>query len=442
MSKAFGLTAVGLVLLGGGFLAAPVRAQDQELSAYYDTFVGRYRAANGCDIVITRSFRHLWARDTCTLEWRSLNRVRPTEWTAGDRVESAKVVTRYRFRGGGKGPPGQLSISSANGAGRPVIAKRTEPYRIEQVKMRSADGTVLAGQLWVPKLRRNRAGIVLAHGSGPQDRNGYASILSVLADALANRGYTVLTYDKRGVGGSAGDWSRASFATLADDLAAGLAALRLRTDLVDPARTGFGGSSQAGWIAAKAVERGAKPAFVFLAGAAGSAMPVTVQNRYNVGISMRCAGFTETQIATVLDQNKAFYAFRRDPAQASVLDAKTARAKRDPKLVDWLLPDSRSVDPNGGAWYSVMELDFDPIPVWQRFPGKLIVVQGDQDDQTPPDVVRSRLGSGFVSLSLHILPGAQHLGLRARDVCQGADLEALSGFHPGLFAVINRMNVR
>jgi pimeloyl-ACP methyl ester carboxylesterase len=424
----------------GPVLFAP---DEEELGSFHDAFLGRYQRADGCDVIITRSLRRLWARDGCSLHWRSLMRVSGREWTAGDRVISDKVITRYAFERAATGKSRHLRITAPNGQGRPVFAKRIEPYRIEQISFKSNDGTVLAGQIWIPNANAKRAGIVLAHGSGAQDRNGYASILAVLADALAQAGYTIVTYDKRGTGRSTGDWSRASFATLGDDLGAGLLALRSRADLVDPNQVGIGGSSQAGWVSAKAIERGATPSFVFLKGADGSAMPVTVQNRFNVEVSMRCAGFTEQQIATVLDQNEAFYAFRRNPEAARALDAKTAEAKRDPKLDDWLLPDSQSLDLTGAAWYSVIEIDFDPLPIWRDFPGKLNFVQGDQDDQTPVEIVRKRL-AGFSpeKLSLHVLAGAQHLGLGAAEPCEGNRLQDLTAFHPGLFQAIGELKVR
>ena len=418
-------------------------ADTEVLSAYYNRFLGRYRRSGGCDVVVTRTLRRLWALDNCTLDWRSLSRVAGREWTGGGRVISADAVTRYRFESAAGQTPRRLRIDAAAAAVRPAYANRIEPYRIEQIGFTSADGTALAGQIWIPANNSRRIGIALAHGSGAQDRNGYASFLAVLADQLAARGYTVVTYDKRGVGRSGGEWARASFAVLADDLAAAASALRARRDLVDPGRVGIGGSSQAGWISAKAVERGAAPAFIFLVGAGGSAMPVTVQNRYNVGVSMRCAGFREEQIATVLDQNEAFYAFRRDPRTAPALDRKTAQGASDRAIAEWLLPDSANVDASGGAWYSVMEIDFDPLPVWRRFPGQLIFVQGDMDDQTPADVVRERLaGLDPRRLSLHMLPGGQHLGLRARDVCEGARFEAMTGFHPGLFEAIDGLEGR
>ena len=77
-----------------------------------------------------------------------------------------------------------------------------------------ADRVCLAGTLTVPDSRQPKAAIVLASGSGAQDRD--ESILGhrpfkVIAEGLADRGYAVLRMDDRGVGESTG--SRESVTT-------------------------------------------------------------------------------------------------------------------------------------------------------------------------------------------------------------------------------------
>jgi hypothetical protein len=94
----------------------------------------------------------------------------------------------------------------------------------------------------------------MVHGSGAQSRNGFYGMIRFLAEAYARRGIAVLAYDKRGVGGSGGDWEQASLDLLADDAAAAVAALRARPD-IDPKRVGLSGSSQAAWIIPMAASR-------------------------------------------------------------------------------------------------------------------------------------------------------------------------------------------
>ena len=91
-----------------------------------------------------------------------------------------------------------------------------------EVTFRSGDVT-LAGSLVVPDAPR--AVVVLAHGSGPLDRdeNTPATALNVfndLAARLDGAGIASLRYDKRGIGGSGGEFASAGQNALAADLLA------------------------------------------------------------------------------------------------------------------------------------------------------------------------------------------------------------------------------
>ena len=65
---------------------------------------------------------------------------------------------------------------------------------------------------------------MLVAGSGPVDRDGTVAgipIFAQLAGALAERGFVVLRYDKRGVGQSGGRTERATLQDYADDVVGG-----------------------------------------------------------------------------------------------------------------------------------------------------------------------------------------------------------------------------
>ena len=401
---------------------------DEDLDgAYYDAMVGRYRVSRQCDVVITRSVIRLMARNTCTNEWRGLQRTSGRNWAAGDHVLPNKPTVGYRFAAPVNGRSPQVKI----GAG--TIALRRDLYRLEDVGFSSRDGTQLAGTLYIPFGKADRrTATVLVHGSGGQARNGYASIMAVLADQLASQGRVVLIYDKRGVGGSQGDWTRAGFGVLADDAIAGMTFLANRPE-VDPARVGLAGSSQAGWVAAQAIRQGAKPADVFLLGAAGTAMTVAEQNLYNTEVRMRCARIADMDVDLALAQQRAFFAFLANPDRADELDRLTAEGRKRTGLADWLFPDSKTTDRNGGEWYTTLDPAFDPMPVWQSYKGRALFVYPENDDATPTDLAVSRLLT--VPVEHQILPGAQHLGLRTDDKCR-AEFSDVSAFAPELWAAI------
>lgn len=412
--------------------AAPIMlaADEEELEpAYYDSLVGRYRLSPTCDVIITRSVVRLFARNSCTQQWRGLNRRAGREWSAGDRVRSDKPVSSYHFAPLVDGASGWVTIGNG-----PRLPRRSL-YRRVAVKFQSRDGTSLAGTLYQPNgKQRPGPATVLIHGSGAQDRNGYASIMAVLADAMAAKGRAVLVYDKRGVGGSGGDWSRAGFATLAEDAIAGMTYLATRRD-IDRSRIGLGGSSQAGWVAAAALAAGAKPADVLLIGAAGTALTVAEQNLYNSEVRMRCARLSERDIAIALDQQRAFFAFLKDSARAPELDRLTVAGRLRPALTDWLFPDSAATDRSGGQWFTTLDPRFDPLPLWRRYRGRMTFLFAEHDDSTPSQLAISRLRG--VQATTRLLSGAQHLGLAAVDRCT-AGLEQVSGFSPALFTHLNR----
>jgi alpha/beta superfamily hydrolase len=405
-------------------------AEDETLArSYYGQLAGRYRLPDGCDLIVTRSVVRLFVRNGCTDSWRGLTRKSGREWTGGDRVLSDKVIATYRF-----GAPDEVVdpglVVEEGGVTR--FATRVTAYRTEDVTFTAADGVTLAGTLYLPDGVGPHPASVMLHGSGPQDRDGYASIIAVLADELAASGRIVLAYDKRGSGGSGGDGGRAGFAILADDAHAAMKLLAARPD-VDVARIGLAGSSQAGWIAAKAVERGATPADVLLLGAAGAAVSVARQNLYNSDVLMRCTGLAERDIQLALDQQRAFFAFLRDPRAARRLDALTVRAAARPALADWLFPDSRRTERTADAWYVVLDPDFDPLPIWRDYPGQTLFMFAEHDDATPSAAAVRRLEQ--IGRSAIVFPGAQHLGLLASGPCD-AGMNDVSTFAPGLFRAI------
>ena len=85
---------------------------------------------------------------------------------------------------------------------------------------------------------------------------------------LVRRGVAVFGYDKRGVGGSTGDWQTASFEVLAGDVVAAFDYLKTRKD-IDATRIGLLGVSQAGWIMPLAAVRAKDLAFLISISGAG-----------------------------------------------------------------------------------------------------------------------------------------------------------------------------
>lgn len=156
------------------------------------------------------------------------------------------------------------------------LARAAAPRReFREDEIAFANGSVeLNGTLVRP--RRGAGpfpGIVAVLGSGPAQR--WASLAR--ARDWARLGYAVLIYDKRS------NWTSSSLDDLADDAAAAYRTLASRSD-VRADRVGFWAHSQGGWVAPRAMIRGANAAFL-IAVSGGGVTPRQVET-YDYGATL------------------------------------------------------------------------------------------------------------------------------------------------------------
>ncbi|HXH24209.1 MAG TPA: alpha/beta fold hydrolase [Vicinamibacterales bacterium] len=128
------------------------------------------------------------------------------------------------------------------------------------------------------------AAVVLLTGSGIGDRDGFAlgiPTLGQLAGALAEAGFLVVRYDKRGHGQSGGRSESATLGDYAEDARAVVRWLANRKD-VDPRRIAVVGHSEGAWVALLAAARERRIAAVATIAAASTtgAELVLEQQRY------------------------------------------------------------------------------------------------------------------------------------------------------------------
>ncbi|WP_169064628.1 alpha/beta hydrolase family protein [Geodermatophilus dictyosporus] len=132
----------------------------------------------------------------------------------------------------------------------------------------------LAGTLTLPDAPGPVPAVLLAPGSGPLDRDSdhpraRFGVTRALAHALAEGGLASLRCDKRGVGGTPGDWRRAGLYDGADDLARARDALAARPE-VDGDRVLLAGHSEGALLAAAVAARGVPVAGVVLLAASAT----------------------------------------------------------------------------------------------------------------------------------------------------------------------------
>jgi hypothetical protein len=137
----------------------------------------------------------------------------------------------------------QVSIGAAGAVrelrlserGRAAIVAERVATRDEELQFTNGPVT-LSGTLTLPAGPGPHAAVVLVHGSNALTRD----VFGPWSRYFAGLGYAVLAYDKRGTGGSTGDWKQADFAVLATDVLAGVRSLagRIGSGCGAPARPG------------------------------------------------------------------------------------------------------------------------------------------------------------------------------------------------------------
>ncbi|MFN7982601.1 MAG: alpha/beta fold hydrolase [Vicinamibacterales bacterium] len=272
----------------------------------------------------------------------------------------------------------------------------------EQVRI-EANGFSLAGTLSKPEGKTGKLpAVVLISGSGPTDRDEVVSGIAIfgqLADALANAGYIVLRYDKRGVGQSGGRIESATLADYAEDARAAVRFLNERKD-VDPRRIGLVGHSEGGSLAllvASKEKRVAGLALVATVGTTGAEL-----NMYQVTHALERTNRPDAERKATLDLQKRI--------QDAVITGKGWETIAVPDNV------RRQAD----TPYFQSVLTFDPDKVMKDVAQPVLILQGSLDTQVPPSnadkletSAKARKKGGAVDVVR--VQGVNHLLVAARS---------------------------
>jgi pimeloyl-ACP methyl ester carboxylesterase len=262
-------------------------------------------------------------------------------------------------------------------------------------------GFSLAGTVTTPPQvagRLRHPAIVLVAGSGRVDREVNVAgipIFTQLAGALAERGFVVLRYDKRGVGQSGGRDERATIQDYAEDAIAAVKWLRKRSD-VDENQVAVAGHSEGGVVAMIAAARENDIESVVLIATPGTRGADLVLEQQQHGLDLLKVSDAERKAKVDLQER----------IQTAVLSG-----------VGWegLPPEYRKAADT--PWFRSF-LQFDPTEVMKDVRQPILIIQGDLDKQVFPHhadklaaLARARKREGRVEV-VH-LPGVNHLLARA-----------------------------
>ncbi len=264
-----------------------------------------------------------------------------------------------------------------------------------------ANGDVrLSGSLIVPAGKGPFPAVVLIQGAGPEPR----SASRFMAEVFVQNGIAALTYDKRGVGESSGDWQTSSFEALAGDAVAGVNYLLTQPE-ISKSHVGLMGSSQGGWIAPMAAQLSPNISFVIVKSAAGVTPERQELERTERLMHERGFSAAETQDALELYQQMIDYAFTGNGWEQ--LSAAQEKASHE----NW---GGYGIFPRDSWWFKFIKLNFrhDPIPVLQKLHCPVLVIFGGKDPDLPVDLsvlnVNKALASAPSGSLVVVFPKAGH----------------------------------
>lgn len=300
---------------------------------------------------------------------------------------------RYLFRDGRRGTTTDADAPVRCDDGKAVVSDGSGgAMHWPRIAMAESDSTFsshatrLAGRLIEPASAGATAPlVVMVHGSErtPATRSPYAY-------ALAAQGVRVFAYDKRGTGGSEGEYTQ-NFELLADDAAAALA--QARTLAAGRfGRAGYFGGSQGGWVAPLAATRSRAD---FVAVGFGLVVSPVEEDREQMLSEAHAAGLPEEAIAGVNRLSAAtstlvashfvegFDAFAR--VQDELKDkpwAQTIRGEYSGDMLRTSVADLRRI---GRARFDNLELiwDHDAVAVLRRLGVPLLWVIAGDDREAP-----------------------------------------------------------
>jgi pimeloyl-ACP methyl ester carboxylesterase len=255
------------------------------------------------------------------------------------------------------------------------------PIGQEEVTFKNG-GVTLAGTLLIPPSKGKHPAIVFTHGGGPQLREVFWG----LGYLYAARGFVVLSYDKRGVGKSTGNWGEASFEDLADDAVAAARFLQARAGIAKN-QIGFWGLSQGGWIAPLAASRMSESAFAIAL--SGGGLSPAEQELFDSEYELSKAGFTANEVQDAL----AFQKLKNEIIASPDRWDEYAKARATAKDKKWFRHpglDVRGPERRDDPFWTHMRrfYVYDPAPTLRASKAPLLAIFGELDT---PEAVKANV---------------------------------------------------
>jgi hypothetical protein len=264
----------------------------------------------------------------------------------------------------------------------------------------------LQGTLYLPRSPRPVPAVVVYHGAS--EPLASTPLYRHLSEGLPQIGIAVLLFDRRGAGASTGK-PRVAYQTLSDDGVAGANAIR-QLPGIDPARVGYWGISQGGWLATLAASHDPRAAFAVAVSA--PLVSPEVQMEFAMSNRLHILGYGQSDVDAMLAARRKLDGYYEGRNSRDAAVAALAAIAARPWFGRMYLPRPESVptDPATSSWRG--EMDIDPLADVARVKIPILFILGGEDPWIPVarTVARLReLAPTHPLLRFAVVPRASHL---------------------------------
>ena len=290
---------------------------------------------------------------------------------------------------------GAVSYDSSASASDPWHVAGTPTVISQEVQFANA-GANLVGTVYLPNVGNHLPAVVVLHHAGAATRD--AALYRHLREGLPALGFAVLIYDRRGSGQSSGSLQGVDYETLADDAVAGQHALA-ELSRIDPARIGFWGLSQGGWLAVLAAGRSRDAAFAISV----SAPLVTADEQMQFATSnlLTLRGYSQEDVREMLATRKAWIGYLRGTNSRAVAADALAKAQSKPWFDLTYMPKVTDLTNDPAIR---RKMDDDPVAAVLKAKVPLLFLYGGSDPWVPVAQSMQRLKA--LSGQLHNIESA------------------------------------
>jgi dipeptidyl aminopeptidase/acylaminoacyl peptidase len=303
---------------------------------------------------------------------------------------------------------------------RKQTPKKAEGYTQREVNYQSVeDGIWLSGTLTAPQKVGQYPAIMLVAGSGPNHRDSYHAghrPFKVLADHFTKLGFIVLRSDKRGVNRSSGIFQDATLKDFVMDTQAGLQFLKKQSN-VEPNQIVLIGHSEGSLVSAMVSEVEKVQGIVSLAGPGMSVKDILLLQDQT---EPAAKGATKSETDLLLEFSSQFYSMVLETPSSIERKNKveTLYAGLTGKMAEavdkWVNKNSGTLSFASAESDSFREfLQQTPLPSWNKFKGKALILNGDMDSQVPAkqniEGILSALNEEQVEVESKIFRGLNHM---------------------------------